>query len=216
MSRLLVAPIVEGHGEYASIRELLRRVWCEVCGGEHVEVLRPIREKRHRLAADKNGALSRAVQFAARSLRAEKRFADWPSLVLVLLDADNDLPCQLGPALLSTARAAQSDIDVSVVIANVEYETWFVAAAESLGEMIRLRENETVPENPEALRCGKGWIKQRAIGLGYSETLHQPRLTAKFDLALCRRRSPSFDKLCRELERRCVPTSQPSADQRNA
>lgn len=212
MSRLLIAPIVEGHGECESIRELLRRVWCELCGGEHVEVLRPIRQKRNRLAKDKDGVLSRAVQLAARKLRDERQYADWPSLVLVLLDADDDLPCLLGPALLSTARAAQSDIDISVVIANVEYETWFVAAAESLGEMIRLRENEMVPENPEKLRCGKGWVKQRAIGLGYSETLHQPRLTAKFDLALCRRRSPSFDKLCRELERRCVPTSQPNAE----
>ena len=31
---------------------------------------------------------------------------------------------------------------------------------------------------------------------------NQPRMTAAMDLALCRRRSPSFDKLCRELKQR--------------
>ena len=35
------------------------------------------------------------------------------------------------------------------------------------------------------------------------ETLSlQPGMTQAMDMALCRRRSPSFDKLCRELERR--------------
>jgi predicted ATPase len=36
----------------------------------------------------------------------------------------------------------------------------------------------------------------------YSETIDQPAMTADMDLSLCRRRSPSFDKLCRELEKR--------------
>jgi hypothetical protein len=36
----------------------------------------------------------------------------------------------------------------------------------------------------------------------YAETVDQPRLTAAMDLQMCRERSKSFDKLCRELEKR--------------
>ena len=42
------------------------------------------------------------------------------------------------------------------------------------------------------------WVADRFKG-HYSETVDQPALTAKMDLDLCRERSPSFDKLCREL-----------------
>jgi hypothetical protein len=125
-------------------------------------------------------------------------------LILILIDAEDD--CQthgpLGPALLSRARAARGDIDVACVIANVMYETWFVAAAESLHEYLMLRPGEQVPPNPDAARLGKGWIKQRIRGGKYSETADQAALTSAMDLALCRTRSHSFDKLCRELESR--------------
>lgn len=50
MSRLNVAPIVEGHGEQQSaIRTLITRVWTEIAGGEYVHVLRPIRRPRAHL-----------------------------------------------------------------------------------------------------------------------------------------------------------------------
>jgi hypothetical protein len=82
------------------------------------------------------------------------------------------------------------------------YETWFVAAAESLQEYLMLRPGEQVPPNPDAARLGKGWIKQRIRGGKYSETADQAALTSAMDLSLCRTRSHSFDKLCRELESR--------------
>lgn len=202
MTRLVVAPIVEGHGEYNSVRMLLDRVWREICGGTQVDVLRPIREKRNRLGANKDGALSRAVLLASRLLHAESELAPQVSLILILVDADDDLPCVLGPKLLSDARAARNDLDISCVVANVEYETWFVAAAASLSAFIQLQPGETFPTDPESARLGKGWIKKRFTRLSYSETLDQPRLTAQFDLKECRARSKSFDKLCRELQER--------------
>ena len=76
-----------------------------------------------------------------------------------------------------------------------------MAAAESLGDVITLRDDERVPESPEEQRCGKHWIQQRMTGVKYSETVDQPRFTARMDLNQCRARSPSFDKLCRELAR---------------
>ncbi|HEU5118811.1 MAG TPA: DUF4276 family protein, partial [Isosphaeraceae bacterium] len=93
--------------------------------------------------------------------------------------------------------------DVACVLANPEYETWFVAAAESLRAYLRLADDETIPDDPEALRMRKAWISQRFPGpLHYQETRDQPSMTRAMDLSLCRSRSASFDKLCRELEQR--------------
>jgi len=91
---------------------------------------------------------------------------------------------------------------VVCVLANPEYETWFVAAAESLEDFLDLGGGETLSEDPEKDGLKKAWIESRFRGLRYSETVDQPRMTAAMDLALCRSRSPSFDKLCRELSKR--------------
>ena len=66
MKELRVVAIVEGHGEYQSIRSLLTRVWHEVLGGDYIEVLQPIRQKRHKLA--KQGGMEKAIQLAALKL----------------------------------------------------------------------------------------------------------------------------------------------------
>ncbi len=91
-------------------------------------------------------------------------------------------------------------MDIACVIANVMYETWFVAAAQSLSEYLEFSPQENIPADPEAAKAGKGWIKKHMKRGHYSETADQPSLTVKMDLALCRTRSKSFDKLCRELE----------------
>jgi len=82
------------------------------------------------------------------------------------------------------------------------YETWFVAAAESLGKYLD-PPPISPPEAPEG-RLGKGWIKQRLKDPKYEETRHQPAMTAAMDLNACRS-SWSFVKLCRELEKRLFP-----------
>jgi hypothetical protein len=134
-------------------------------------------------------------------------------MVLLLLDADDDLPCVLGPDLLRRAQQIRSDVDIACVIANVDYETWFVAAASSLGKFLALPVDFPMLDNPEMARQGKGWIKQRVRIGKYSPRADQPRMTQAMDLTLCRQRSPSFDKLCRELEARLernANASQPS------
>lgn len=196
MSRLRVVPIVEGHGEDRSIRILLQRIWTELLDGDYIEVVTPIRGKRLKLIKAKE--LERALNAALVKLRGSG--FEGPAMVLVLLDADSDLPCVLGPELLSLAKGIRADADVSCVIANIEYETWFVAAAESLSGFLELS-GATASEDPERSRQGKGWIQRRFRGIKYSETVDQPTMTKTMDLALCRRRSPSFDKLCRELAR---------------
>ena len=199
MTRLRVLPIVEGHGDDASIRILLERLWREIAGGSFIDVLRPIRRPKSKLIQENE--LRNAIDLAALKLRHAT--ADGcRELILVLLDADEDLPCVRGPAL-KTVAALRPDRDILVALANVEYETWFVAAAESLTEFMDFDPGE-VPDHPEQSRCGKAWIERHFRRHRYSPTQDQPAMTRKVDLNLCRQRSPSFDRLCRELAKRCT------------
>lgn len=198
MRKLQVLPIVEGHGEERAVRILLERLAQELRAGSFVEILHPIRQPRTRLVKERH--LQRSVELAAVKLR--QRTEDGvPQLILLLLDAEEDPACTLAPQLLAWMRQSRSDFDCACVLAVHEYETWFVAAAESLGEHLDL-EGETPPPDPEQERLRKAWIKKRFRGVSYSETIDQPAMTAQMDLKLCRERAPSFDKLCRELEQR--------------
>ncbi len=92
------------------------------------------------------------------------------------------------------------------MVANLEYETWFAASAESLvrAGFLRLRDGESLPERPEAQRMRKAWIEGRYVrdGLSYKPARDQHPMTRAMDLKACRDASPSFDKFCRELEKR--------------
>jgi len=197
MSRLTVAAIVEGHGEQRSaIRTIVTRVWTELLGGEYVNVLHPIRQPRSRLI--RQDGLLKAIDLADERLR--ERASGDPSLILVLFDADEDLPCVLAPALLAVAQQNRAHLDVAIVLANTEFETWFAAAAKSLTKFFDL--TMTAPAaDPETAGQRKGAVKRWMHG-AYAETIDQVRLTQAMDLKLCRSRSKSFDKLCRELEKR--------------
>ena len=202
MSSLRVVPIVEGEGEVEALPRLLDRIWYELLGGQYIDVLRPIRQPRTTLV--RPGGLRGAIELAAGKLRA-RAHDGVRGLVLIALDADDDLPCSLAPQLLAAAQAIRSDVDIACVLANQEYETWFVASAESLADYLVL-DGAAPPVTPETDRLKKKWVQDRVRGTGehpsYRVTVDQPRMTALMDLALCRSRSPSFDKLCRELEAR--------------
>lgn len=198
MSRLRVVPIVEGHGEVQAIRTLLQRIWTDLLGGEHLEVSKPIRFARSKLV-QKEG-LRRAVNLAVLRLKEDK--SGDPGCVLILVDANGDCPAHLAPDLLTGLTGLPPGLDISCVVAKVEYETWFVASAASLHDYLDVAPPSALPERPEETGAGKAWIQRRFRGVKYSETIDQPRLMARMDLRLCRDRSPSFDKLCRELDRR--------------
>ncbi len=122
-------------------------------------------------------------------------------LVLILIDSEGKCPKKLEPELVAWANEARSDADIACVLPHPMFETWFVAAASSLAGNSGFPADLTVPDDPEGNKLGKGWIKKK-LSRKYSETADQPRFAAKIDLALCRQNSPSFDKLCRELEKR--------------
>jgi hypothetical protein len=183
--------IVEGHGECASVPILIRRIAGRFDPGLAVDVPQPIRIPKSKLL--KPGELERAVEFAA--IRAEAGGG-----ILVILDSDDDCPAQLAPNLLARTLAARGDRPSAVVLANNEFESWFLAAAESLRGHKRFPEDLEPPAQPEAIRGAKEWLTQRVKMSTYSPNVDQASLTAVFDLELARR-APSFDKCYREVIR---------------
>src|SRR5690242_1873951 len=146
-----VGLIVEGHGEVHSAPLLLKRILQELAPTLNPSILAPHRVSRGQLI--KEEGLQRAIEFMARKVGNEGR-------ILLLLDADDDLPCVLGPRLLAQARGVRPDRDISVVVAKREYEAWFLTAAESLRGRRRLSEDLVPPPAPEEIRDAKGWLSK--------------------------------------------------------
>jgi hypothetical protein len=194
-SKHAIAPIVEGHGEIQAVPILLRRILGELFDEPDVNVLRPIRIPRSKLI--KPVELVRAISLADLKLNDVESEHRW---VLVVFDADENAACELGPQISANALSGRPDVDVAVVLAVPEYETWFVASAESLNEYIDV-DVAAIPAEPEASGAKKAWLQRHFRGR-YTETIEQPALTARMNLTLCRTRSASFDKLCREVAKR--------------
>lgn len=188
-----VAPIVEGHGEVIALPILLRRIQQWMQPDHYLEVVHPIRVRRDRF-------INKEEDFRKHLLLASEKCGD-DGWVLVLLDADDDCPVDMGRIILQRARVCLPDKRVSVVLANREYEAWFIAAVESLNGsrgFVYVGNGDVDPERP---RNAKGWIGDRISNGGYSETVDQPAFSALMDLEVAHRRSRSFRKLCSEFNR---------------
>jgi hypothetical protein len=135
------------------------------------------------------------------AVRAQAQRVGEAGGVLVVLDADDDCPADLGPALLRRAQDARPDVRVSVVLANKEFEAWFLAGASSLAGHHGFPGDLAPPDRPESIRDAKGWLSEhRPHGPPYKPTVDQAPLASAFDMKQAREASRSFDKFCREVE----------------
>ena len=190
MEPVTIACIVEGQGEVLGVPKLIYRIAHQLAIWD-LRVPTPYRIPRGSLVAA--GGIERAVD-------AQARRVDTTGGVLVLLDADDDCPAELGPSLLERARVARPDKLVSVVLPKREFEGWFLASAPSLGGQCGLPEGLVGPGDPEEIRDAKGWLtRQRTDGLSYKPTVDQVTLGSAFDMGQARKAAPSFDKFCREI-----------------
>lgn len=190
--KVTIASVVEGEGEIGALPVLLRRLMYESEIWD-ADILPPFLVDRGRLV--RPGGLEAAVEAQARRVPA-----DHPGGILVVIDADDDCPAALGPALLARAEATRPDRRTAVVLANREFEAWFLASAPSLGGRAGLADHLEIPANSETLRDCKGWLTHhRRDGVRYRPRVDQPALTQDMDLDLARANSSSFNKFCRDI-----------------
>lgn len=192
MSHVTIASIVEGDGEVIALPRLLHRIAGEMAIWD-LRVERPWPIGRSKLV--KRGELERAVEAVAHRVSGEGG-------ILVLIDADDDCPASLGPELLKRATDARPDKKIAVVLANREYEAWFLASATSLAGECGLPVDLCTQSDPEAVRGAKERLRNlMPAGRRYRETADQAALTSKFDLTMARTNSPSFEKFYRDVAR---------------
>lgn len=189
MTRRFICPIVEGHGEIEAVPLLIRRIFAESGTATMPGINHPIRIKSGSFLQDES-YFQRYVQLAAA------KAAQAGGEVLILLDCEDDCPADLGPRLLEKALAVRSDIPTTVVLAHREYETWFLAAADSLIGR-GLPDGVTPPPNPEAIRGAKEWLTTK-MGATYDPIIHQASFTAQFDIQQARA-VPSFDRFVTKI-----------------
>lgn len=185
-----IASIVEGDGEVSALPILLRRLAVELEPVAMVNPLQPIRVRRDRF-------LNKEEEFRRQLLLAAAKSGD-EGWILIVLDADDDCPASLGQEIYQRAQQYVPHRRLSVVLANREFEAWFIAAAQSLHGA---RGFSVVPDErieAEIPRNAKGWMRERMQGGAYSEILDQPAFAARIDLRQAFDNSRSFRKLCKE------------------
>jgi len=182
---MIIQPIVEGQGEEAAVPLLLRRLRDEAQAWS-LEIARPHRRPRTQLV--KKDSLQTAVRLAALDRNCVA--------ILILFDADDDCPKELAPTLEGWAREAAGRIPCAVVMANREYEAWFLASIETLRGKAAILPDATPHPSPESPRDAKGELDLRMLhGASYSPTVDQASLTALLDLEIVYRNCRSFRKL---------------------
>jgi len=191
MNQFVIVPIVEGQSEMEAVPVLLRRLLSERQRWD-IQVDRPVRIPRNKVV--KEGEIERAVVLAKRN----RKKCD---AVVVLLDADEDCPAELGPELLSRIIKAYGDLPAAVILAKSEFEGWFLGSLESLRGIRGIADNAVSPANPEEIRGAKERLSQFMVNRTYVATDDQPAFAAKFDLSSACQRCPSFDKFMRDFER---------------
>lgn len=188
-----IACIVEGHGEMAALPILLRRLSEWRSPDMQPRVPPPIRVHRARF-------LNRDEDFRRHLLLAANK-AGQHGWILILMDADDDCPAVLGNKIASKAFSLLPHRSVAVVLANREYEAWFIAASKSLNGIRNFRLIDDDVIEAEIPRDAKGWIGKHMVGRTYGEIADQAAFTARMDLKLAYGNSRSFRKLCSEWDK---------------
>jgi hypothetical protein len=189
---ITVASIVEGDGEVQALPVLLRRLGEWKHPDQFFNILPPIRVRKDQF-------LNKPEVFRKQLLLAALNAGE-SGWVLVVLDADDDCPRERGSQILESAKKIIPHRAVSVVLANKEFEAWFIASAETLHGRRGLVIDPNDRPDAETIRGGKEWLSERIPNGKYREVTDQPALAALIDLALVHERSRSFRKLCKEWD----------------
>lgn len=189
-----IVPIVEGDGEVDAFPILLRRLSAWITPQVPVDVAYPIRVRRDRFL-NKHEEFNRQLRLAASKCAGN----GW---IVVLLDADDDCPVSRAAEISRRAKALIPHVPLSIILANREYEAWFIAAAASLHGQRGFDAGSDYPADPDTVRGAKAWMSRHLpLGRKYYEKADQPAFSQWMDLALASGNSRSFRKLCSEWKR---------------
>ena len=205
MSGMKIVPIVEGFGEERAVPVLVRR-WLRFRNfHRHFEVPdRAINAKGSgRLKAGYDRVRHVGIEHYVHAALGSR-----PDAILVLIDADDECLHRgpgrgLGPELLARAKDAAAQVPVAVVVANREYEAWFLASLPAMraGGLLPEAGGRPDPAAPEGIRDCKSSVAA-LMGYRYEETVHQLQLTEGISFSKGpRSRCRSLEKLVRDLER---------------
>lgn len=205
--KYLIVPVVEGHGEVEAVPVLLDN-WFRFRQFTNFRSLdKAVRAPGAKaLLAPYDRERQLGIEYYVQ-LAAGRR----PDAILVILDADDECndrkarnPYQaLGPELLNRATNVIPHIPVAVVVANREFESWFMAGYRRLRTKELLLHESRLPANLdiEDPRDCKRHMTQ-LMGREYSPTADQKIFAKGITFRqYMRKKSGSFDKLVRELER---------------
>lgn len=171
--------VVEGPGDKTALPLLLRQHLANRF--EYADILgKPIPLKGKGSATVANGIEGYVLAAARPHCKG----------ILVVVDADDDPSCQLGPDLLKRAQSV-TDVPVVVVVAERDYEDWLYCSVETLdlGE---------VRWDPSAR--GKNALRSLLAPEKYVKSTMQAKLTSRIDLEHARTRSTSLDRLLRKFD----------------
>jgi hypothetical protein len=211
-----IVPLVEGHTEVGCIERLLHRVWNELLTPTtRLQVLPASRGKRDALINPENTDFPQKIEEAyAKLARQLHRDPSSRGLLLLLLDAEGDCPAELAPTLLQAATTVRSDAPIACVLAKRMVENWIVAGASTLAGVNGLPD-PIPPRDQLEERSGVAWLEVQIRSTNrarkYKKTADAEPFVRKRNLQECRDNSPSFDKLCRELEAR-ISQPQPAPE----
>lgn len=205
MSVRRIIPIVEGYGEERAVPCLIRRWLQQRRLNQQFDV------PDLAINAKGSGKLKAAydrMRHIGIEHYVEAALRNRADAILVVLDADDECGNRatgngLGPELLARARAAATHLPLAVVVANHEYEAWFLASLTSIRAAGLLPNHTRLPGTllPESPRNCKGLISE-LMCCPYEETVHQLALTRGLTFSpRVKYRSPSYGKLLRDLER---------------
>jgi hypothetical protein len=207
MAPYLILAIVEGHGEQKAVPLLLRR-WFKHRRFRNFET----RDLAIRAAGA--GALKcpyDPIQGTGIEYYIELAASEQPDGILVMLDADDEClerakdrrRLGLGPELLQRARRVAPHVPIEVVVANREFEVWFLAALDTLrrvGALPREKRWEKSIADIESIRDCKKPLAYM-LGRPYEETTDQTDFTGALPFtATMARRSRSYRKLMDALQ----------------
>lgn len=188
-----IAPIVEGHGEVGALLPLIHNIVGSNTGLVYPQIVRPYRAHW--------GSLVNRPADLLRYAEIVMQEGGPGSCLLVLLDADGCCPAKLGPKLFERLKLRFPRDPISVTVADWEYESWFIASAETIAAHIGTDLSIDVPDCIEEIENAKGWLEQNILKRRYKETDDQAAFSSLIDVPLARQRSRSFDRFCLELDR---------------